>query len=153
MQRWSERGEKKRWKARGLKDPVICGGAPDVPYKVNPLPFTTLVRFRCALVCYLTFSFPLALFLPMQQVERTFLQCACKTNSHQLLTNCCLDAEGIILKCGGIPVSCASSEVTELACWHWGTHLSEGLCSWWESKGKKIRRNPNSIDPRCISPT
>lgn len=78
------------------------GGTPEVPSKVNLLLFGQRK-------CYLMSSFPLELFLPMQQLQHVFQQYVWKTNSHQLITNCCLelwgdvlDMEGIILKWGGI---------------------------------------------------
>lgn len=69
----NQEGRKEEEKGKGLERPVISGATSEVPYKVNPLRFTTWYPFDVLWfeqkVCCLMSSFPFERFLPMQQVE------------------------------------------------------------------------------------
>lgn len=93
--------------------------------------------------CYLKSSFQLSLFLPVQQLEHMFEQCAWKTSSHQPMTNFCMwprVVSWIQRAFWNEEASLVSNNVTQLTCCH--SRLTarphRGLVSWRERKGKNV---------------
>lgn len=156
-------GEKRRGERQVAGETWSFEGTSRCAWKVNPLGTLSNgfgLGKEYAISCPL---FHLNCFCPCSN----WRVCSSNASADELsavVTNCCLvrqgnvfDAKGTILKYGGIHGFSfgwlsASSEGTGLTYCHRGTRLVETLSSWWESKGKMIQRNLNSIDPRCMSP-
>lgn len=163
MQTWTEKGRKEEVKGKWQERPGHLRGPPDVLGR-----WTLLACFRTGsvwaknMLYHVLFSTWTAFAHAATGVCVPAMRL--QTNSQQLLLTVawCTKAMSSMQKAQSWNMEAsmvfffgwlsASSEGTGLTYCHRGTRLVETLSSWWESKGKMIQRNLNSIDPRCMSP-